>query len=93
MLSSPGMYTTLRSNLLKVPCQRAIWAAGPEAVSTNSVCPFLKDWWSVQTQSGCDPMWPAHLRTALNVAQASLVLGVHDFLWEEVRTRDQNGTG
>ena len=32
MLSFPGTYTTLRSNLANVACHRALLAAGPEGV-------------------------------------------------------------
>ena len=42
-LSFPGTYTTLRSNLANVSCHRALLAAGPEGVSTCSLCQLCKD--------------------------------------------------
>ena len=38
VLSFPGIYTTVRSNLAKVSCHLARQEAGPEGVSTCSLC-------------------------------------------------------
>ena len=38
VLSLPGTYTTVRSNLAKVSCHLACREAGPEGVSTCSLC-------------------------------------------------------
>ena len=43
MLSFPGTYTMLMSNLANVSCHRARLAAGPEGVSTCSLCQLCKD--------------------------------------------------
>ena len=43
MLSFPGTYTTLRSNLANVSCYQALLAAGPEGVSTCSLCQLCED--------------------------------------------------
>ena len=43
VLSFPGTYTTLRSNLANVSCYRALLAAGPEGLSTCSLCQLCKD--------------------------------------------------
>ena len=43
MLSFPGVYTMLRSNVANVSCHQALSAAGLEGVSTCSLCQLSKD--------------------------------------------------
>ena len=93
MLSFPGTYTTLRSNLAKVSCHQALLAAGPEGVSTCSLCQLCRDWWSVQTTTGCSPMWPDHFLSAHTMAYVSFSLAVHVRRWPSARILLQNATG